>query len=473
MTVASWLDQRAASHRDHPALVGNAGTLTYGELRARAGAAATRLREHGVNRGAHVGVLLSDGIELAIVLHALMRCEAVIVPLGLRLTTSELAAQLSAAGADLLIADEPGLRLEPSLRGGAWNGRIVDVASLRGFLAAAAAPPIDLAARHCVLFTSGSTGRAKGVALAYGNHLWSAFASAVQLGMHPDDRWLACLPFCHIGGLSILLRSVIYGTTAVVHDGFDPAAVNRAIDEQRITIVSVVANMLQRMLAERGPKPYPPSLRCVLMGGGPAPRSLLELCAEREVPLAPTYGLTEASSQVATRQPSRAPCPADAVGSPLLGTEVCLTEGRTGEILVRGPTVGSGYVNVAEPLTDPDGWLHTGDLGYLDDDGELHVVGRRDDMIVSGGENVHPAEVEAALQSHPGVLEACVFGVADERWGRAVHARVRLAPDAAVTADELRAHLRTLLAGYKVPRLIERVEDFPRTAAGKIIRPRR
>src|SRR5262249_10118001 len=140
--------------------------------------------------------------------------------------------------------------------------------------------------------------------LTYGNQLWSAIGSALNLGVQPEDRWLACLPLFHVGGLAILMKSVVYGMPAVIHEAFDPARANNAIDEDGVTMISVVANMLQRMLEQRGGQPYPASLRCVLLGGGPAPQPLLEACAERDVPVVQTYGLTEAASQVTTLSPA-------------------------------------------------------------------------------------------------------------------------------------------------------------------------
>ncbi len=341
-------------------------------------------------------------------------------------------------------------------------------------------PParIDLGTTHSIIYTSGSTGHPKGALLTYGNHLWSAVGSAFNLGVHADDRWLACLPFCHVGGLSILLRGVIYGTAIVVHDGFDPERVNDCIDRDRVTILSVVANMLQRMLDARGERPYPSWLRCVLLGGGPAPPSLLQTCAARGVPVVQTYGLTEAASQVATLAPRDAVRKLGSAGKALLGTEVCiegpkgpLAPGEVGEIVVRGPTVSPGYVGGPEPERNRLG-LRTGDIGRLDGDGFLYVLGRRDDRIISGGENIYPSEIEAALQRHPAVAEACVFGVPDARWGHAVAACVRVRAGMNVSAAELAAHARRELAGFKVPRSIHFVGDFPRTAAGKIIRRR-
>src|SRR5690606_1073203 len=192
----------------------------------------------------------------------------------------------------------------------------------------AGAPPfslrehIDLGAVHTIIYTSGTTGRPKGAQLTYGNHWWSAVASALNLGLHGDDRWLACLPLFHVAGLSILMRSVIYGMTAIVHDRFDAERVNRAIDEDGVTIVSVVATTLQRMLEARGRRPYPPHLRCLLAGGGPVPRPLLEECHRRGLPVVQTYGLTETASQVVTLAPDDALRKIGSAGKPLLPNEL-------------------------------------------------------------------------------------------------------------------------------------------------------
>jgi O-succinylbenzoic acid--CoA ligase len=316
--------------------------------------------------------------------------------------------------------------------------------------------------------------------LTYGNHLWSATASALNLGLRADDRWLACLPLFHVGGLAILLRSVIYGATAVLHPGFDPARVNAAIDDEAVTLVSVVANMLQRMLDDRGDRPYPASLRCVLLGGGPAPEPLLRRCAEAGVPVVQTYGLTETASQIVTLAPEDALRRLGSAGKPLFGAELRIVgedgaecaAGKAGEIVVRGPSVTSGYLNRLDETAAAirDGWLHTGDLGYLDGDGYLFVLDRRDDLIVSGGENVYPAEIEAVLQSHPDVLEAGVYGVEDERWVRAPVAVAVLREGATPDAESLLAYCRERLAAYKMPQRIEFTDSLPRNAAGKLLR---
>src|SRR5579884_2379706 len=291
-----------------------------------------------------------------------------------------------------------------------------------------------------IMHTSGTTSAPKPVALTFANWQANALGSAVALGLDPHERWLCVMPLAHVGGLSILIRSAVYATTVVLHDRFDVGAVGEELmsAERRITLVSLVPTMLARLLD--GGLANPPTLRWALLGGGPIAPALLERAASAGVPVAPTYGMTEACSQIAT------------FGLPLPGVSVRLDP--AGEILVRGAVVAPGA------LAD-DGWLHTGDLGAFDDRGRLVIVGRRADTIVSGGENVAPAEV----------ADAAVFGVADPEWGEAVVASVVLASDGrAVGAEELRAFCRGRLAGFKVPKEIRFVETLPRTASGKLLR---
>jgi O-succinylbenzoic acid--CoA ligase len=291
----------------------------------------------------------------------------------------------------------------------------------------------------------------------YGNHRASALASAWNLGVDPDDRWLSVLPLFHVGGLAILIRSAVYGTAAVVHDGFDVDHVRDSLERGDATLVSLVSTMLQR-LRESG-LTEAPALRAALLGGGPVPRDLLEWAADAGLPVLQTYGMTETSSQIATLGAEEALARTGSAGRPLPGVELRIGEG--GEILVRGPMVSPSAIG-------EDGWLHTGDRGRLDGDGFLYVEGRIDDTIVTGGENVMAAEVEDALRSHPAVADAAVVGRPDPEWGEAVTAFVVL--DADVEDAELIRHCRERLAGYKAPRVVHRLEELPRNAAGKVRR---
>lgn len=484
--IPDWLEQRAQTNPEHPALIYDAEAISYADLAARAALAAGRLRRLGVGGGDRVGLLLANRPEFAEIVHALPHLGAVAVPLNRRLSVAEVARQLADSRPRLLVYDSVARETVAAVRrhlpvfaasvdpDALPDDPVLDRVSVES---AAGGTRIDLQSVHSIIYTSGSTGRPKGVLLTYGNLLWSAVGSAFNLGVHRDDRWLVCLPFCHVGGLSILLRSAIYGTTAIIHNGFDPARVDRALDEDRATIVSMVANMLQRLLDTHGDRPYPPWLRCVLLGGGPVPLALLQECHARRVPVVQTYGLTEAASQVTTLAPGDAERKLGSAGRPLLGTEIVLAgaDGRVpadgvGEILVRGPTVSPGYLDPADNARREDGWLRTGDLGRLDAEGFLYVMGRHDDMIITGGENVYPAEVEAVLQAHPAVAEACVFGVPDARWGEALAASVRLRLGATAEPSELIEYVCRRLARFKAPRRLHFVEEFPRTPSGKIIR---
>ena len=482
LPIPDWVARRASTHANHAALETPAGDLvSYAELDGRVGRAAAALVALGAEAGMPIALLAGAGLEFAVLAHAIPRSGAVLMPLNARLTSDELAYQLGDAGAGLLLAD--GMHLEQArAAAGGSDVRVVAIESElpEGDAVIEGADSLDADAVHSLIYTSGTTGAPKGALLTHGNFYWSAVASGEHLGVEAADRWLACMPLFHVGGLSILLRSTIYGTTAVVHDGFDEARVNQAIRDEGITLLSVVAVMLRRMLdADEGM--YPPSMRAVLVGGGPVPGELLERARDRGLSVLQTYGLTEATSQVATLSAVDALRKLGSAGLPLPATTIRIdAEGRAaepgeiGEILVAGPTVTAGYLGRPEATAEAlrDGWLHTGDLGYLDDEGYLTIADRRDDLIVTGGENVYPAEVEAALTAHPAVLEAAVVGLADERWGQVVAAVVVLeGSGVAPTGEKLAEQLRGTLAGYKVPRRIEfSSEVLPRTASGKLQR---
>lgn len=476
--TTDWLRKRASLTPAAPAVILGGATVTWADLDARVDQVAEALLVRGVGAGDRIAVLLPNGLPFVELVHAVPRAGAVLVPLNTRLSPSELAWQIDDAGARLVLHDDMTAPLAADTAATS-SAELAHVAETR---VAGARPPArengDLGRLHSIIYTSGTTGRPKGATLTFGNHLWSAIGSALNLGIDPDDRLLACLPMFHVGGLAVLLRSAIYGNATVVHESFEPERVNSAIDSG-VTVVSVVASMLSRMLEARGDVPYPRTLKAVLLGGGPAPRPLLEACAERGVPVVQTYGLTEAASQVATLAPADALRKLGSAGIPLFPTEICIdcdggkaAPGDAGEILVRGATVSPGYWGRPDETAEAlrGGWLHTGDVGTLDDEGYLYVLDRRDDLIVSGGENVYPAEIEAVLLSHGAVAEAGVYGVDDDRWGSVPAASVVLHPGANVTADELIGHCRERLAKYKAPVSVRFVDALPRTAAGKLQR---
>jgi O-succinylbenzoic acid--CoA ligase len=437
MHLDNWLSQRAATCPDRCALIADGTALTYAELEREATAAARRLAARGARRGATVALTLAPGIDYVVLLHALMKLGAIAYPVNTRLAEAEIKAELARSAPALTVSEGPDLGLTEA-----------DLPLLGEH---------DLDALHCRILTSGTSGGARPVGLTYGNHLWSAVGSAFNLGVEPTDRWLCCLPLFHVGGLSIVMRSVIYGTTAVIHDGFDVDRVASSLEGDGVTVVSVVATQLIRLL-EAGVDLLP--LRAVLVGGGPVPDEVLEEALGRGATVVQTYGLTETASQVTTLAPGDAERRRGSAGRPLLTTHLRIQDG---EILVQGPTVAPG-------AADEDGWLHTGDLGRIDEEGFLYVEGRLGDLIVSGGENVQPDEVEQVLLRHPGVADAAAVGRPDPEWQEAVTAVVVLRNGADVSPEELHAHCAETLAGYKVPKRFEFVAELPRTASGKLLR---
>ena len=479
-----WVGRRASTHADVVAVECGDERLTYRALDARVGTAAGRLAALGVAEGEPVGLLHANTNDFAVFVHAITRAGAMCVPHNARLTASEIAWQLRDAGTRYLVADAEHEALARAaiaeVRGETGVTLLAaDDDAWRTATALVGPSAIPFERPHTLMYTSGTTGRPKGAVLTHGNFYWSAVASAANLGVDPEDRWLACLPLYHVGGLSILLRSAIYGTTAVIHERFDEARAVRALRDERITLLSVVATMLQRMLS-LDDAAYPKTVRAIIVGGGPVPRMLLEASAARGLPVLQSYGLTETASQLTTLGADDALRKIGSAGLPLPGSTVRIdVDGReaeaneVGEILVAGPTVFAGYLHRPDATAEAirDGWLHTGDLGSLDDEGYLTIADRRDDLIVTGGENVYPAEVEAALLAFEGIEECAVVGLPDERWGALVVAVLVAAAGATVDETALDAHLRARLAGYKLPRRIEvSAEPLPRTASGKVQR---
>jgi len=408
------LGEAAAKYGDAPALLFDERTLTWSDVAARAQppASATSAPLALVARRDESTILeMLGAIDAAVPL----------VPLSARSTEAEREAQLMQLAGDE--GDEPPM---------------------------------------AYVFTSGSTGVARAVKLSRRAFLASAEASASILPLSPGDRWLLAMPLSHVGGLSILVRALHAGAAVVVapEGRWDAADTVLRMERHGVTHASFVPTMLARILGE-GLAP-PRTLSAVLIGGAPAGPTLLANARDAGWPVLPTYGLTEACSQVATRRPGDLGDQPGRIGAPLPGVEVEIVDS---EILIRGPMLFDGYVNHDDGV-DPEGWFATGDLGALAADGSLEVWGRRDDLIITGGENVHPAEVEAVLTTHPAVTDACVFGLPDPEWGEIVAAAVVCTNE----AFELEAWIEDRCAPHRRPRRLFRVEALERTPSGKVDR---
>ncbi|MBK5219445.1 MAG: AMP-binding protein [Thermoleophilia bacterium] len=438
MKLDDWLAQRSQSCPDRTALIAEGEEMTYAQLEAEATWVARRLSAHGVRRGSTAALTMHGRREQVVLAHALMKVGATMLPLSPRLTAAERTAVV-AAEEPIVDLDDPGELTQTEADMPLLGEHDMD----------------DVCAR---VLTSGSSGAPQPVGLTYGNFLWNAVGSGFNIGVDPEDRWLCCVPLSHIAGLSIVVRSTIYGTAAVLHEGFEVDRAAASLESDGITIVSLVTTMLTRLL-EAGADLSGP--RAILVGGGPVPEEALEEAIGRGATVVQTYGLTETCSQVTTLAPADSRRKVGSAGRPLLTTHLRIA--ADGEILIQGPTVAPGRA-------DGDGWLHTGDLGEIDEEGFLYVRDRIDDLIVSGGENVLPAEVEAVLLRHPEVAEAAVVGREDPEWQQAVTAVVVLASGSAVTPQDLRRHCAESLAGFKVPKRVELAAALPRTPSGKLMR---
>jgi len=320
--------------------------------------------------------------------------------------------------------------------------------------------PATAAAR---LLTSGTAGQPAGVTLPFANLLGSARASAERLGSSPSDVWLASLSPAHVGGLALLTRGAVLGLKLVLRRSFRVDDFLSLAAGGTVTHASLVPTMLHQVLEAAGGAGSPEALRCLLVGGAPTSERLLERALTRGYPVALTYGLTEASSQVATAPPDLVRRKPGTVGPPLPGVEIGIDQGQ--QILVRGPTLAAGVAR-------SDGWLETGDLGRLDDEGDLWILGRSSDRIISGGVNVDPAEVEGALRSHPMVADVVVVGIPSSKWGEVVAAAVVFRPGDHPSEDAVSDFARQALSPAKRPKMFRIVEAVPRNANGKVDRAR-
>ena len=423
----------ASGAADAIALVSDDTRWTYAELDWAVTERASKLRANGVQAGHIVPVTVEATADSVIHLLALWRAGVTPAPLHSRLTHTE---------------------------------RDTASAALAGRSSEA----------QVVLWTSGTEGRPRGVEISFRSLAASARAAQQRLDLRADDVWMASLSHAHVGGLALVTRALLLGGRLVAVGPFDAARTSELIDgmdlpggtDAPVTHLSVVPTQLHRLLETRNGRPPLESFRCALVGGARAPTQLVRSALEAGWPLALTYGLTEATSQVATAPPELTRRKPGSVGSALDGVDLRI--GERDEILVRGATLAMGYVGAdAEDMVDPEGWHHTGDLGLLDADGHLWVTGRRTDRIVTGGVTVDAVEVEEALRSHASVADACVVGLPDAEWGERVAAWV-VPAGGELDLDELSAFLRAYLSGPKLPRVFHVSEQLPRNANGKVDR---
>ncbi|TAK54019.1 MAG: long-chain fatty acid--CoA ligase [Gammaproteobacteria bacterium] len=477
MDLSQWIERHARFAPRAPALRFEGREITYAELAGRIRRAAAVLAGLGVGPGDAVAYLGLNSPALLTLLFACARQGAMFVPLNWRLAPPEHARVLADCPPRALFV-EPAFAAPAAAIDGRFQAH--DVATLDGDAGAPPPPAGDEESPLLLCYTSGSTGAPKGVVLVQRALAWNAVNSTHMHDLTSADRVLTTLPMFHVGGLNIQSTPALHaGASVSLHPRFDPEATLAAIESERITLTVLVPAQLEAMMAlPRWRQADLSSLRMISTGSTIVPAALVRRVAERGVPLVPVYGATETCPVAAYLRAGDASARAGAAGWPALHCELRiagdagdeLPAGQDGEILVRGPSVATGYWNAPEETarTFRDGWYHSGDLGHLDADGCLHVVGRRKDLIISGGENIHPAEVENLLLECPAVAEACVVGRPDARWGEVVVAAVVVKPGCRLTEAETLALFSGRIARYKHPREVRFLDSLPRSALGKV-----
>jgi len=469
--------------------------FSYVEINARSNQVANALTETGVAKGDRVGLLLMNGCEFFETFFAVGKVGAVNVPLNWRLIPDELEFILSDAGATVLIYGEEFAENVAELRrrggttaittwiqvGSAAPGGVVDYNHWMG--AASADEPEAGASGDDLLFimyTSGTTGLPKGVMHSHNTVLWATLTIAATSDFHQGDVYLNSLPMFHVGALSPVMSGVFGGATIILLKAFDPKLSWELIRDEKVTTTLMVPAMLQFMLAVRDEAEHDAStLRWCMSGAAPVPVSLIKAYEALEIEIHQVYGLTETGGPACLLTSADAMARAGSTGKAFYFTEVRVARedgtdcdaDESGEILVKGPHIMMGYWNRPDATAEAvvDGWLHTGDVATMDADGFVTIVDRVKDMLISGGENVYPAEIENVLLSNDKVADAAVIGIPSDKWGESPLA-VIVASDDSLTADELIEFCTGKLAQFKTIRAVEFVAEIPRNPSGKILK---
>lgn len=472
MTFSTLVDKRAAEDPRGPAVADGATSLTNAELLARVDAAAAQLADLGIGAGDVVALRLTNRVEFVVLLFAAWRLGATVTPVNPALTDVEVARQLDDSAARILVIEEDSA--------GVGDVPTLPVADLARETSTEVPPVDDPSALALLIYTSGTTGVPKGVMLDHANLDAMTRMGQAALEVGPEDRCLLILPLFHVNGIVVsILTPLRAGASVVIAERFNPTTFFEVLERERPTFFSAVPTIYSMLAAlPDDVRPDTSSVRFAVCGAAPASAELLARFEGRYgFPLVEGYGLSEATcgSTVNPVDGLRKP---GTVGLPFPGQELRIIGadgrpvpvGENGEVEVRGANVMRGYLGRPDDTAAVirDGWLRTGDVGHLDDDGYLTLVGRSKEMIIRGGENIYPKEIEDVLSAHPAVLESAVVGVPDEKWGEVVVAFVQARPGVSVDVDALQVRCREQLSGYKRPTAIHVLEALPKNAVGKL-----
>jgi fatty-acyl-CoA synthase len=490
-----WVTKREMISGDRLAIVDRHLRFTYRELNRRCNRLANALRDSGVRPGDRVCSLLQNGHTQLELIFAVAKLGAIFLPINFRLTVPEIEYIIQDSGARTFFYHDEFRHLAEGLQHGVHFDKMVycgrsnscdDEGEYEAFLAAASdaeinanVHPDDVA---LLMYTSGTTGRPKGAMLTHANHTWNVIHTTQRLPIHAGTVALGVAPMFHIGGTSVtVLPTLFQGGTVVTLPAFDARAVLEATERERLTGLFCVPSMWQMIVEEMGKKEYDlSSVEFLMTGAAPTPLKILKFFQERGLAIYEGFGMTELAPLVAILDKWDCERKNGSVGYPAFFVDVRIIddEGRNvpartvGEVLCRGPNMLKGYWNKPEATAEAlrGGWYHSGDLGYLDEEGFLYIVDRKKDMIISGGENVYPAELEQAIYRHPAVAEVAVIGIPHEKWQEVPAAIIVLKPGASMTENDLIEHCNQCLARFKVPKTAYFVPELPKSGAGKILK---
>jgi acyl-CoA synthetase (AMP-forming)/AMP-acid ligase II len=480
VTAATIPDDRALRDPSGACIADERQTLDNTGFAERVTALAAVFDAAGLRPGGVLAIMLPNRVELITSMFAAWRLGAAVTPVNPALTAQEARYQIDDAGATLVVADDAAAAM---LRDGPY--RIIGLTDVTAAPVPVSAPPAlntDPAALALLIYTSGTTGRPKGVMLDHANISATAELIIGWFEMTPETRCLLVLPLFHVNGIMVSVVSpLLAGGSAFIAERFHAASFWATVEQVRPTFFSAVPTIYALLASQPGPRPDTRSLRFVICGAAPMPRQLIGEFEQRfGVPVVEGYGLSECTV-VCTLNPLHGVRKAGSVGLPMPGIDVgvvdetdqLLPPGQAGEVVVRGPNVMRGYLRRPEESAQVlrGGWLHTGDVGRFDDDGYLTLVDRVKDLIIRGGENIYPKEIEDVLYTHPAVLEAAVVGQPDPVFGEQPVAFVTLRPGFDAAPEDLVEHCRPSLARYKVPREVRIEETLPKNAVGKVAKP--
>jgi fatty-acyl-CoA synthase len=461
-TIDRILRDRARITPDRIAIDEGGRLWTYRKLDERSEELARAL-----TRGERVSTLTGNTADHVVVFFACAKAGAILHPISWRLSPAEIAYQLDDAEPSLFLVEDEHRNLADKALALATVSPATEIACDK--LSQGTFGPRDDDGL-LLIYTSGTTGKPKGALLTHANCFWTNLSFDLATGIRPDDVVLQVLPQFHCGGWNVqALLAWWKGATVVLERGFDAKRALELIERRRVTtMMGVPANYLFMAQEPRFAEADLSSLRLAVVGGAPMPEALLDTWAERGVDIVQGYGLTEAAPNVLCLPPEDARRKAGFAGKPYPYVE-CEVSPES-ELLVRGPNVVPGYWRNDEATAETlvDGWLHTGDVVERDDEGYYRIRGRLKDMVISGGENIYPAEIESVLHEHPAVADAAVVGVPDERWGEVCAAFVVLSTE--TTEEDLRLHCGDRLARYKVPKAFHFVDELPRNSMGKVLK---